>query len=157
MLTFFPTPYEDELWYGIITRYHIRSGNTCWKYTIQELFPEIKGYPRLGDTMPNTSMQIIAAQLPENVLSLRDCALRHSLFPFRMRFQPLEKKREYLQEFLDGENMQPKFLFTTKRNGAEMPLRSCPQCAVEDVKQYGEPYWHTEHQKIGRASCRERV
>ena len=153
MLTFFPTPYEDELWYGIITRYHIRSGNTYWKYTIQELFPEIKGYPRLGDTMPNTSMQIIAAQLPENVLSLRDCALRHSLFPFRMRFQPLEKKREYLQEFLDGENMQPKFLFTTKRNGAEMPLRSCPQCAVEDVKQYGEPYWHTEHQIASLPLC----
>ena len=64
MLTFFPTPYEDELWYGIITRYHIRSGNTCWKYTIQELFPEIKGYPRLGDTMPNTSMQIIAISSP---------------------------------------------------------------------------------------------
>ena len=123
----------------------------------------MKGYPRLGDTMPNTTMQIIAAQLPENVLSLRllsdwhcillgkrnepakmlgakrqggnlmfrvpigfalllcttmqiiaaqlpenvlslrDCALQHSLFPFRMRFQPLEKKREYLQEFLDGD------------------------------------------------------
>ena len=46
MLTFFPTPYEDELWYGIITRYHIRSGNACWKYTIQELFPETKGYPQ---------------------------------------------------------------------------------------------------------------
>ena len=98
-------------------------------------------------------MQIIAAQLPENVLSLRDCALRHSLFPFRMRFQPLEKKREYLQEFLDGENMQPKFLFTTKRNGAEMPLRSCPQCAVENVKQYGELYWHTEHQIASLPLC----
>ena len=94
MLTFFPTPYEDELWYGIITRYHIRSGNACWKYTIQELFPETKGYPRLGDTMPNTTMQIIASQLPENIISLRDCALQLSLFPFRMRFQPLAKKRE---------------------------------------------------------------
>ena len=75
MLTFFPSPYEDELWYGIITRYHVRSGNSCWKYTVQELFPETKGYPRLGDTMPNTTMQTIAAQLPENILSLRDMAL----------------------------------------------------------------------------------
>ena len=92
MLTYFPTPYPGEWWYSVLCRYHVRSGNTCWKYTIQELFPEMTGYPRLGDTMPNTSMQIIAAQLPENVLSLRDCALQHSLFPFRMRFQPLEKK-----------------------------------------------------------------
>ncbi len=153
MLTFFPAPYEDELWYGIITRYHIRSGNTCWKYTIQELFPETKGYPRLGDTMPNTTMQIIAAQLPKNVLSLRDCALQHSLFPFRMRFQPLDKKREYLQEFLDGKNMQPKFLFTTKKNGAEMPLRFCPQCIADDGKQYGESYWHTEHQIASLPLC----
>ena len=153
MLTFFPTPYKDELWYGIITRYHIRSGNACWKYTIQELFPETKGYPRLGDTMPNTTMQIIAAQIPEKVLSLRDCALQHSLFPFRMRFQPLAKKQEYLQEFLNGKKMQPKFLFTTKRNGAEMPLRFCPQCIVDDKKRYGEPYWHTEHQIASLPLC----
>ena len=148
MLTFFPSPYEDGLWYGIITRYHVRSGNSCWKYTAQELFPETKGYPRLGDTMPNTTMQIIASQLPGNILSLRDMALGHSLFSFRMRFQPLEKKREYLQKFLDGENMQPKFLFTTKKNAAEMPLRFCPKCVAEDREQHGEPYWHTEHHTI---------
>ena len=103
--------------------------------------------------MPNTTMQTIASQLPENILSLRDMALKHSLFSFRMRFQPLEKKREYLQKFLDGENMQPKFLFTTKKNAAEMPLRFCPKCVAEDGEQHGEPYWHTEHQIASLPLC----
>ena len=66
---------------------------------------------------------------------------------------PLDKKREYLQKFLDGENMQPKFLFTTKKNGAEMPLRFCPQCIADDGKQYGESYWHTEHQIASLPLC----
>ena len=29
MIPFFPTPYPDELWYSVICRYHIRSGNPC--------------------------------------------------------------------------------------------------------------------------------
>ena len=27
MIPFFPAPYPDELWYSVICRYHIRSGN----------------------------------------------------------------------------------------------------------------------------------
>ena len=38
MISFFPTPYPDELWYSVICRYHIRSGNPCIKYTLNELY-----------------------------------------------------------------------------------------------------------------------
>lgn len=153
MLTFFPAPYEDELWYGIITRYHMRSGNRYWKDTLRDLFPGLEKRPRLGVAMPNETMQAVAAQLPPGVLSLRDCALHHSLFSFRMRFHPKGRKAEYLEAFLRGENMQPKFLFTTKKNAAELPLRFCPMCIAGDLERHGEPYWHTEHQIASLPLC----
>ena len=38
MIPFFPAPYPDELWYSVICRYHIRSGNPSFKYSIRELY-----------------------------------------------------------------------------------------------------------------------
>lgn len=38
MIGYFPTPYEDELYYSIIARYHIHVGNTSRKQTNKELF-----------------------------------------------------------------------------------------------------------------------
>lgn len=38
MVTFFPTPYPDELLYSLVARYHNRSGNECISYTLQELY-----------------------------------------------------------------------------------------------------------------------
>lgn len=31
MISFFPSPYPDELWYSVICRYHVHSGNYCAK------------------------------------------------------------------------------------------------------------------------------
>jgi hypothetical protein len=38
MLSFFPTPYPDELLYSILARYHIRSGNKNYSQTDIEAF-----------------------------------------------------------------------------------------------------------------------
>ena len=38
MLQYFPTPYPDELWYSILGRYHVRSGNQNSATTLRELF-----------------------------------------------------------------------------------------------------------------------
>lgn len=38
MISFFPTPYPDELWYSVICRYHIRNGNYCAKHTMRQLY-----------------------------------------------------------------------------------------------------------------------
>ena len=38
MLSFFPTPYPDELWYSVLCRYHLRTGNKKQATTIGELF-----------------------------------------------------------------------------------------------------------------------
>lgn len=38
MLTFFPTPYPDEILYSTFARYHMRSANSSIKDTLDDLF-----------------------------------------------------------------------------------------------------------------------
>ena len=38
MLSFFPFPYPDELWYSVIARYHTHSGALSWQATMAALF-----------------------------------------------------------------------------------------------------------------------
>lgn len=38
MISFFPSPYPDELWYSVICRYHVHSGNYCAKHTLRQLY-----------------------------------------------------------------------------------------------------------------------
>ena len=38
MITFFPVPYEDEVLYSVLARYHVRSGNISYKATMRDLF-----------------------------------------------------------------------------------------------------------------------
>ena len=40
MISFFPTPYEDEILYSILARYHLRSGNTSYFTTNEDLYNE---------------------------------------------------------------------------------------------------------------------
>lgn len=90
-------------------------------------------------------MRQLVLRLPEGVLSLEELVLQHSLFSFRLLFLGAERKTEYLQQYLQGEDIQPKLLALTKKQ-REHPLRYCPICAREDAEGFGEAYWHTEHQ-----------
>ena len=144
MIPFFPAPYPDELWYGTVTRFHLRSGFAYWSDTLQMLFPGCK-HPHVGSLLPNEAMRQLTKRLPEGVLSLAELTLHHSLLPFRLLFLPGEQKEEYLRRYLAGEDIQPRLLSLTKKL-REHPLRYCPLCAQADREHYGESYWHTEHQ-----------
>ena len=144
MIPFFPMPYPDELWYGLITRFHSHSGFPFWSDSLKLLFPE-HTYPRVGSLLPNETMRQLVLQLPEGILSLEELVLQHSLYPFRLLFLGAERKTEYLQQYLQGEDIQPKLLALTKKQ-REHPLRYCPVCARRDAERFGEPYWHVEHQ-----------
>lgn len=144
MIPFFPTPYPDELWYGLITRFHSHSGFPFWSDSLKLLFPE-HTYPRVGSLLPNETMRQLVLRLPEGILSLEELVLQHSLFSFRLLFLGAERKTEYLRQYLRGEDIQPKLLTLTKKQ-REHPLRYCPICAMEDAEGFGEAYWHAEHQ-----------
>lgn len=143
MLSFFPYPYPDELWYSVLCRYHVRSGNESAASTKNELYPK-RLNAQIGSFFPNGILKDVLEQLPEGYLDIQDIAYNHSLFKFYYRFESLEKKKEALGKIMSGgcvslgrtvdqEKMHPK-------------LRFCPQCLKEELKEYGEGYWHVLHQ-----------
>ena len=144
MLSFFPTPYPDELWYSVIARYHTHSGALSWQTTMEALFGNARDAD-VGSFFPNGSIHKILEQLPPGFLFAQEVALQHTLLPFLMRFQPADRKTAILEAFLSGEDMRPRYLRAT-RDIKPRSLRYCPICLQEDTQTYGEPYWHREHQ-----------
>lgn len=138
MLQYFPTPYPDELWYSVLCRYHIRSGNLNQVTTKN-------GRAGIWALFPDNSVHDILSQLPQEIFSVRDIILNHTLFPYFSRIYPQERKQELLNRLSYGTvNSESSARKTTRGN---MPtLRACPVCKKQDKQRYGESYWHREHQ-----------
>lgn len=144
MLSYFPTPYPGELWYSVVARYHKHTGALSWQATMENLFGNTRDTD-VGSFFPNGSIRKTLEQLPPGFLSTQEVALQHTLLPFLMRFQSKEKKDAIMESFLNGEDMRPRYLRAT-RDIKPRSLRCCPVCVHEDIKTYGEAYWHREHQ-----------
>lgn len=147
MLHYFPTPYPDELWYSVLCRYHVRTGNSGSAATFRELFGN-RDNAIFSSFMPNGLMKRIADQLPEGVLDVENLALNHTLFPYRIRFRSIEEKHFLLESAKMGKT-------EFKMNGREAvsQLKICPMCMREDLEQCGEIYWHVSHQIPSASIC----
>ena len=147
MLHYFPTPYPDELWYSVLCRYHVRTGNSGSAATFRELFGN-RDNAIFSSFMPNGLMKRIADQLPEGVLDVETLALDHTLFPYRVRFRSIEEKQDLLESTKIG-----KTVFKMNGREAVSQLKVCPLCMREDLEQYGEIYWHVSHQIPSASVC----
>lgn len=90
MISFFPTPYPDELWYSVICRYHVHSGNYCAKHTLRQLYGDNFCAPSLMLCGP---INTLLAQLPQGFLSAKDVVMQHTFYPYYARFFPTQRKR----------------------------------------------------------------
>lgn len=145
MLPFFPTPYPDELWYSVLCRYHIRSGNISDIYTMNELFGNEKKYMSIGSFFPNDSIYHVHKQLPNSVFHIEDIILEHTLFNYFCRMRTYEEKINMIEMIKGGNSKIPISYWrtSTKRNNT---LKFCPICKKEDIEKYGESFWHCSHQ-----------
>ena len=143
MLTYFPTPYPGEWWYSVLCRYHVRSGNIKNSVTIRELYGG--KVAAQGKLFPGADCATVVARIPNAILDLRQILIEHTLMPYYLRFYPKERKEEILSLLLKGKNVAMTSKELCSPDGIE-GLKFCPQCYDEDVKQFGEPFWHREHQ-----------
>lgn len=143
MISFFPTPYPDELWYSVICRYHIRSGNPCVKHTLQQLYGE--HYYNASLTLCGP-VQHIFAQFPDKLLSSKQIILGHTLYPYYARFFSASRKRTAYGYVQSGDPRAVHRLGLYQSGFAHHTMRYCPVCFAEDIAQYGELYWHRLHQ-----------
>lgn len=143
MLTYFPTPLPGEWWYSVLCRYHVRSGHSKYATTINELYG---GRPMVHSRLiPGGDCAAILSSLPPGVLSIDDVLANHTLLPYYTRFFAADKKLQVWEALRAGKGSGITSVRTQMPDGTE-GLKYCPVCYHSDTTQYGEPYWHREHQ-----------
>ncbi|WP_238442473.1 TniQ family protein [Desulfofalx alkaliphila] len=146
MLSFFPTPYEDELLYSVLARYHVRSGNTSSKTTMKELFgsSSITAVVEL----PANIDKLIERMPVNSKYTAEGLIFNHTMYPYYTAFLPPERAKKVLESMKN--NNATGIYGLTGIMASSLPLneyiRFCSNCLREDKIKYGELYWHRLHQ-----------
>lgn len=152
MMPFFPNPYEDELLYSIIARYHRLSGNILMRTSLQDLFGS--GNVCSSVILPG-KIGYLANQIPYGSISAGNLLLKYTLFPYYSAFQ----SQHIINDVLNWENGKNNSAIFQKLgiwgSVIKQPeyLRYCPQCYLEDIQLYCESYWRKLHQTPGVLVC----
>lgn len=153
MISFFPTPYKDELLYSILSRYHIRSSNVSFLSTLEDLF--------------NNKSTVCSIDLPSNIdrlvnnmpigneytseLLIKD----HTLFNLYTAFLDEDKKLEVINVLKgnNGKGIHSKVGAAQQVSDLDNYFRICPMCYKEEINLYGEGYLHRVHNAPGVLVC----
>jgi hypothetical protein len=150
MLSMFPTPYPDELFYSICARYHFKSRNASYKQTMDDLFGS-KTATAIVD-MPNR-LNALFENIPTGTALTPDYFIKSStLYPVYQPFLSKEKA-ESISQSMKGNHGNHKGMITSGYIKPPKYFRFCPKCIEEDEKCWGEAYWHRVHQISGVELC----
>lgn len=155
MLSFFPTAYPDELFYSIITRYHIRSGNRNFKQTLIEVLEYSSQQPCNLD-LPNNLVRLASCLPLGSTYSVSKFIEEHTLYPFYKLFlAPPEiwLLKDRMQKKLNDSISNLAKIPPPLENSTQHFLKFCPVCLEQDAEEYGEAYWHRMHQVPGIFIC----
>lgn len=129
MISFFPSPYPDELWYSVICRYYVHSGNSCAKHTMRQLYGDNFSAPSL---MLCGAINTLLAQPPQGFLSAKDVVMQHTFFPYYARFFPTQRKRSTYAYAVNGNPAAVHRMGISQANGNHCSaMRYCPVCYLD--------------------------
>ena len=153
MLSIFPDPYPDELFYSVCARLAGRLAFPRAQHVLSELF----GTPdaMVGVDLPSY-LDYFVDVLPEGHGYSADYFIeRHTLLPFYEPFQDQRRAATIRARMKEGGRQGFQFLLGPKGQNLQKPdrLRYCPQCVRKDREQFGECYWHRVHQVPGVLVC----
>jgi len=152
MMTFFPTPYRDEILYSVFARYHDKSPNFNGSETARDLF-------NVNRIVCSLEFPTLLANLLQNMplnspFDADRLIVEHTLFPFYTAFLSLKNKNIIRQYMLYGDvEIYNKITSIINPLAENKFLRFCPKCNKEDLDIYGELYWHRIHQIRGVYIC----
>lgn len=146
MISHFPHPYPDELFYSILARYHSRVGNRCHRTTLLELFGSRN--VMVSADLPG-HISLLVERLPQAMkYSAKELVYDHTLYPFYSPFLPQNRAEKVIQCMYS--NGGRSIHYTTGLMSSRIPLapflRFCPECIWADRHNFGEAYWHRSHQ-----------
>lgn len=137
--------YPDETVYSICSRVHALAGGASALSTMSRIFKRSSG---TAHVIWKTGLRQLAEYLGKDITEILD---KHSFFPYFDKFCLKEKKQRLKDTLCNGQGNVPRLLGIQKYSGSLLFL--CPECACEDVRQFGEPYWHRSHQLPGSFVC----
>ena len=143
MLTYFPTPYPDEWWYSVLARFYVHAGYDSYNSCFVDLLDS--NYRNFGRLFPSSNIKQVTDRLPKSYLSAREILLKHTLFPYYMRFRKNTEKKTAIERLTNGRSVTFSNIILETPEEVQ-GCKYCPKCYQEDMDRYGEPYWHREHQ-----------
>lgn len=153
MLTFFPTPYTDEILYSVLARYHVRSGNISPKFTLQELFGSMTVTATVD--LPSHLDALVRNLPPCSKHTVESLLQQHTLYPLYAPFMSpsrAELVAKSMKEHTWGDIHTRAGIMASSVKTPSY-LRFCPACLREDEAQHGEAYWHRVRQAPGILVC----
>ncbi|MEB4783722.1 TnsD family Tn7-like transposition protein [Paenibacillus jamilae] len=154
-LSFFPMPYPDELFYSVLARYHLLSGNSGYKSTTFELF---NTYNAAAIVDLNSHLNTLVQKIPsKSSLTEDEIIAKHTLFPFYAPFLPKERSEKVIEcmKSSRGGSVHNRVGIVSSNVKTPSHLRFCSACLEEDLKVYGESYWRRMHQIPGLLICQK--
>jgi hypothetical protein len=148
ILPCFPIPYPDECLYSMVARYHVRSGNPHFKFSIMDLFPNPKSkYSTVASTIT----------MPSHLT----CTDHWADSKYGLTTEYIVKNHTAIQFYAIRTNYSPSVVMNPKNCHFHQlavlhphrHLRYCPLCAQEQHKVYGEAYWQRLPQLRGAEYC----
>lgn len=144
MLNNFPTPYPDETFYSTLCRYYISTGIRKASAIRQQLFGSVKTEALLS-VYPNLLLHQLMEQIPKGTFDERHLLLEHTAFRYYIRIHPAAVSSAVLADMVCGTGKMATHIWRTFPK-EQYALWYCPRCVEEDTNQYGEPFYHLEHQ-----------
>lgn len=144
-------PYPDEILLSVLARYHNTNGQIHIRPVLRDIYGV--GHKKTSVDLPSSVGTLISQGIID--ITVDDVFEKCTLFPF---YRPFLSKSQvddvYKLMSLDGgssTHLTSGIMASVVRNSES--LRLCPLCLTEDIQNYGEPYWHREHQLPGMITC----
>lgn len=152
MIQLFPEPYPDELLYSCIARYHVRVGNIDAKNTLRDLYNKDTITAMIEMT---SNLKRLINNVPAKIYTAEKFIKNNTMYSYFTAFMTKEKSLKVYNYLIDdnGSKIYNELGLSNKKIKLNIYLRFCPQCYDEDLKKYGETYWHRMHQVAGLDYC----
>jgi len=152
--SFFPTPYPDEILHSVLCRYHACCGTPAFVSTTKVLWGQ---KANINPYLPQ-ALGRIAQRIPaETGLTAYYFAMHNTIYPLLKPLIPEERGQRVLRLLESGQQEDELAIllsgFATSKGPRWQFFRYCEDCWRDDIRNYGEPYWHRLHLLPGVLVC----
>jgi hypothetical protein len=153
MISFFPNPYPDEILYSVLARFHLRSANTSFKWTLDDL----NGSNSIISTIDLPShIEALCSNIgTEDIYNSKKFIYENTLYSMYAPFL-LQSRAEHVYNLMksdSGSGIHAEVGISAGGILSKNHLCFCPKCMKDDIEAFGEPYWHRIHQAPGVFMC----